>query len=55
MEPQGVCYVPSTDTPFVTNAGEGSVWLFRGSDYEAAGRLDLGDDANITFASMPLT
>ena len=45
-EPQGVAYVPSTDTLFVTNAGDGSVLLFRGSDYEPAGRLDLGTDAD---------
>jgi YVTN family beta-propeller protein len=45
-EPQGVAYVPSTDTLFVTNAGDGSVRLFRGSDYEPAGQLDLGADAD---------
>jgi hypothetical protein len=45
-EPQGVGYVPSSDTLFVANAGDGSVLLFRGADYEAAGRLDLGDDAD---------
>jgi hypothetical protein len=45
-EPQGVGYVASTDTLFVTNARDGSVLLFRGSDYEPAGRLDLGDDAD---------
>jgi DNA-binding beta-propeller fold protein YncE len=45
-EPQGVAYVPSTDTLFVTNAGDGSVRLFRGSDYEPAGRFDLGADAD---------
>src|SRR5262249_16742244 len=45
-EPQGVAYVPSTDTLFVTNAGDGSIRLFRGSDYEPAGQLDLGADAD---------
>jgi DNA-binding beta-propeller fold protein YncE len=45
-EPQGVGYVPSSGTLFVTNAGDGSVLLFRGPDYEAAGRLDLGEDAD---------
>jgi YVTN family beta-propeller protein len=45
-EPQGIGYVPSTDTLFVANAGDGSVLLFRGSDYDAAGRLALGDDAD---------
>jgi YVTN family beta-propeller protein len=45
-EPQGIGYVPSSDTLFVANAGDGSVLLFRGADYEAAGRIDLGDDAD---------
>jgi hypothetical protein len=45
-EPQGVGYVPSSDTLFVANAGDGSVLLFRGADYAAAGRIDLGDDAD---------
>src|SRR2546430_7137256 len=45
-EPQGIGYVPSSDTLFVANAGDGSVLLFRGVDYAAAGRIDLGDDAD---------
>ena len=45
-EPQGVGYVPSSDTLFVANGGDGSVLLFRGADYAAAGRIDLGDDAD---------
>jgi hypothetical protein len=45
-EPQGVGYVSSSDTLFVTNAGDGSVLLFRGADYAAAGKIDLGDDAD---------
>lgn len=45
-EPQGVGYVPATDTLYVANAGDGSVRLFRGSDYSAIGRIDLGDDAD---------
>ena len=45
-EPQGVAYVPSSDTLFVANAGDGSVLLFRGANYEAAGRIELGDDAD---------
>jgi DNA-binding beta-propeller fold protein YncE len=44
--PQGIGYVPSSDTLFVANAGDGSVQLFRGPNYEAAGRIDLGDDAD---------
>jgi YVTN family beta-propeller protein len=45
-EPQGIGYVPSNDTLFVTNAGDGSVLLFHGADYAAAGKIDLGDDAD---------
>jgi len=45
-EPQGVGYVPSSDTLFVANAGDGSVLLFRGAEYASAGRIDLGDDAD---------
>lgn len=49
-EPQGVGYVPSTDTIYVANARDGSVRLFRGTDYAAIGRIDLGSDAdNIRF------
>jgi len=49
-EPQGVGYVPSTDTLYVANARDGSVRLFRGADYAAAGRIDLGSDAdNVRF------
>jgi hypothetical protein len=45
-EPQGVGYVPSSDTLYVANARDGSVQLFKGEDYAAAGRIDLGDDAD---------
>jgi len=45
-EPQGVGYVPSGDTLFVANAGDGSVQMFRGGNYEPVGRIDLGDDAD---------
>src|SRR5215471_17788816 len=45
-EPQGVAHVPSNDTLFVTNAGDGSVLLFHGADYAATGKIDLGDDAD---------
>ena len=45
-EPQGIGYVPSSDTLYVANAGDGSVLLFRGADYGAAGRIELGDDAD---------
>jgi YVTN family beta-propeller protein len=45
-EPQGVAYVPSTDTLYVANARDGSVRLFRGDDLAPAGRIDLGEDAD---------
>ena len=45
-EPQGVAYHPATSTLYVANAGDGSVRLFQGPDFTAAGRIDLGDDAD---------
>jgi YVTN family beta-propeller protein len=49
-EPQGIGYVPSKDTIYVANARDGTVRLFRGADYAAAGRIDLGSDAdNVRF------
>src|SRR5947209_19833937 len=44
-KPQGVAYVKSTDTLYVSNAGDGSVQLFQGPDLVPAGRIELGDDA----------
>jgi DNA-binding beta-propeller fold protein YncE len=43
-EPQGVGYEPSTDMLYVANAGDGSVRLFQGNDYMAAGQIELGSD-----------
>jgi DNA-binding beta-propeller fold protein YncE len=45
-EPQGVAFVPSVDTLYVANGGDGSVRLYRGPDYVAAGQIGLGDDAD---------
>jgi DNA-binding beta-propeller fold protein YncE len=45
-EPQGVGYFPGTDTLYIANAGDGSVRLYRGDDFAARGRIDLGDDAD---------
>jgi YVTN family beta-propeller protein len=45
-QPQGVGYVQASDMLFVANAGDGSVLLFRGKDYEPAGRVELGADAD---------
>lgn len=52
-EPQGVAYLPSMDTLYVANAGDGSVRLFRGPDYAAAGQIDLGDDADNIRLDIP--
>jgi chromate transporter len=45
-EPQGIGYVPSTDTVYVANAGDGSVRLYRGGDLNPDGQIPLGDDAD---------
>ncbi len=45
-EPQGVGYVPATDTLYAANGGDGSVRLYRGPDYTEGGRIDLGNDAD---------
>jgi YVTN family beta-propeller protein len=45
-EPQGVGFVPSSDTLYVANGGDGTVQLFRGLDFDRAGQIDLGDDAD---------
>jgi hypothetical protein len=45
-EPQGVGYLPRTDTLYVANGGDGSVRLFQGPNYTANGRIDLGNDAD---------
>src|SRR6516162_10434298 len=45
-EPQGVGYLPSTDTLYVANGGDGSLRLFQGPSYIANGRIDFGNDAD---------
>lgn len=45
-EPQGLAYLPEADVLYVANAGDGSLRLFRGGDYSAIGRIDLGEDAD---------
>jgi hypothetical protein len=52
-EPQGVAYLPSTDTLYIANGGDGSVRLFRGPDYKASGQIDLGDDADNIRLDIP--
>jgi hypothetical protein len=45
-EPQGVAYVPFSDSVFVANAGDGSVRVLRGEDLAPIGHIELGDDAD---------
>ena len=45
-EPQGVGYAASSDTLYVANAGDGSVRLYKGTDLQPTGRIDLGSDAD---------
>jgi DNA-binding beta-propeller fold protein YncE len=45
-EPQGVGYVPSMQTLYVANAGDGSVRVYLGGEYAPAGRIELGEDAD---------
>jgi DNA-binding beta-propeller fold protein YncE len=45
-EPQGVAYVPFSDSVFVANAGDGSVHVLRGEDLTLIGLIELGDDAD---------
>jgi DNA-binding beta-propeller fold protein YncE len=45
-EPQGVGYLPSTDTLYVANGGDGSLRRFQGPGYTASGRIDFGNDAD---------
>ncbi len=44
--PQGIGYVPSSDTVYVANEGDGSVRLFRGADFAPTGTIALLDDAD---------
>jgi len=45
-EPQGIGYVPSTDTVYVANAGNGSVRLLQGEVLTPIGEISLGSDAD---------
>jgi DNA-binding beta-propeller fold protein YncE len=45
-EPQGIGYVASTDTVYIANAGDGTVYLFQGESLAPAGQLALGADAD---------
>ena len=53
-EPQGVAYVPQTDTVLVANGGDGTLRSFRGEDLVATARLELGSGAdNIRVSGEP--
>jgi YVTN family beta-propeller protein len=52
-EPQGVAYAPATDTLYVASRGDGSVRMFRGTDYSLAGRVELGSDADNIRVDAP--
>ena len=52
-EPQGIAYVPSSDSVFVANAGDGSVRVLRGEDLAPIGRIELGDDADNVRLDAP--
>ncbi len=45
-EPQGIGYIPSTDTLYVANGGDGSVRLYEGVDLTSKGQIELGRDAD---------
>jgi DNA-binding beta-propeller fold protein YncE len=45
-QPQGVAFDPATDTLYVTNAGDGSVRLFKGANLSSGDRIELGSDAD---------
>jgi chromate transporter len=45
-EPQGIGYVPGTDTVYIANAGDGSVRLLRGEDLTLVDQIALGSDAD---------
>jgi DNA-binding beta-propeller fold protein YncE len=45
-EPQGVGYVPATDTLYVANARDGTVQLFRGERYTPGDAVRLDSDAD---------
>jgi DNA-binding beta-propeller fold protein YncE len=45
-EPQGIGYVPSTDTTYVASAGDGSLKLFQGTNFRPLGTIALGEDAD---------
>lgn len=45
-EPQGIAFLPDRDELVVAHGGDGSVRFFRAFDLQAAGQVDLGEDAD---------
>ena len=45
-EPQGVAYLPATDTVYLASGGDGSLRRFGGSDLAPLGVTDVGEDAD---------
>jgi DNA-binding beta-propeller fold protein YncE len=45
-EPQGVAFVPGTDTLFIANGGNGVVEMRKGKDLSLIKTIDLGSDAD---------
>src|SRR5262245_61732702 len=45
-EPQGIAYIPATDTVYVASGGDGMLRVFRGPDLTPAGTVNLGSDAD---------
>ncbi len=45
-EPQGIGYAPAADLIAIANAGDGSVRLFRATNFAPLGIVDLGEDAD---------
>jgi Uncharacterized conserved protein len=54
-EPQGIAYVQANDSLYVANGGDGSVRVFRGTEYAPADRIDLGADADNIRLDLPDT
>ena len=45
-EPQGVAYLPATDTVYLASGGDGSLRRFAGDDFAPLGVTQLGEDAD---------
>jgi DNA-binding beta-propeller fold protein YncE len=45
-EPQGVAYLPATDTIYLASGGDGSLRRFKGDDLAPLGVTELGEDAD---------